>query len=137
MGGVCLPLTHLLLPSGQKRNHKGKAPCNIVRTSRPSDRLFELRKLLVVRKNTPEARLLGNEPVRNDTVGLTCGRCLPPAHASASAFRPETTRRKLNSFESHRSQTSQWLESILPSTDRTRLSSYCEETTYHKTIFMQ
>jgi hypothetical protein len=68
-----------------RRNHRGKAPCDIVRRIG----CFKLRKLLAVRKNTPEARLLGNEPVRKDTVGLTYGRCLPPAHASTSALRPE------------------------------------------------
>ena len=67
------------------RNTKGKTPCDIVRRIG----FFKLRKLLAVRKNTPEARLLGNEPVRKDTVGLTCGRCLPPAHASTSALRAE------------------------------------------------
>ena len=56
-----------------RRNHEGKPPCDIVRRIG-----FELQNLLAVRKNTPEARLLENEPVRKDSrLLLPCGPGAP------------------------------------------------------------
>jgi hypothetical protein len=80
-----------------RRNHEGKPPSDIVRRI-----VFELRKLLAVRKThqrlgcskmnwsektqsaAPTLRSGCSAPCTRSP--LTCGRCLPPAHASASAF---------------------------------------------------